>query len=79
MEDGVKLDNLIHIGHNVHIGAPTAMAGCSAVAGSARIGKHCTIGGDAKNLVHLELDDGVHINACSVVTRSILRMKFCPA
>lgn len=71
--DGVKLDNLIHIGHNVVIGDHTAMAGCSAVAGSARIGKHCTIGGDAKILGHLELVDGVHISACSVVTRSLLK------
>jgi UDP-3-O-[3-hydroxymyristoyl] glucosamine N-acyltransferase len=55
----------------VHIGAHTAMAGCSAVAGSARIGAHCTIGGDAKILGHLELADGVHISACSVVTRSL--------
>ncbi len=71
--DGVKLDNLIHIGHNVVIGDHTAMAGCAAVAGSARIGKHCTIGGDAKILGHLELADGVHISACSVVTRSLLK------
>ena len=35
IEDGVKLDNLIQIGHNVHIGAHTAMAGCVGVAGSA--------------------------------------------
>ncbi len=73
IEDGVKLDNLIHIAHNVHIGAHTAMAGCAAVAGSARIGRHCTIGGDAKILGHLQLADGVHISACSVVTRSILK------
>ncbi len=71
IEDGVKLDNLIHIAHNVHIGAHTAMAGCSAVAGSARIGRGCTIGGDAKILGHLSLADGVHVSACSVVTRSI--------
>ncbi len=71
IEDGVKLDNMIHIAHNVHIGANTAMAGCAAVAGSARIGKGCTIGGDAKILGHLSLADGVHISACSVVTRSI--------
>ena len=35
IEDGVKLDNLIQIGHNVHVGAHTAMAGCVGVAGSA--------------------------------------------
>lgn len=73
IEDGVKLDNLIHIAHNVQVGAHTAMAGCAAVAGSARIGRHCTIGGDAKILGHLELADHVHISACSVVTRSILQ------
>lgn len=73
IDEGVKLDNLIHIAHNVHIGAHTAMAGCAAVAGSARIGRHCTIGGDAKILGHLELADHVHISACSVVTRSILK------
>ncbi len=71
IEDGVKLDNLIQIGHNVHVGAHTAMAGCVGVAGSAKIGAHCTIGGGAVVLGHLSLADGVHISAASVVTRSI--------
>lgn len=73
IEDGVKLDNLIQIGHNVHIGAHTAMAGCVGVAGSARIGAHCTVGGGAVVLGHLTLADHVHISAASVVTRSILK------
>lgn len=73
IEDGVKLDNLIQIGHNVHIGAHTALAGCVGVAGSARIGAHCTIGGGAVVLGHLALADHVHISAASVVTRSILK------
>ena len=73
IEDGVKLDNLIQIGHNVHIGAHTAMAGCVGVAGSAAIGAHCTVGGGAIVLGHLTLADGVHISAASVVTRSILQ------
>ena len=71
VEDGVKLDNLVQIGHNVHIGAHTAMAGCVGVAGSARIGAHCTVGGGAVILGHLELADHVHISAASVVMRSI--------
>ena len=71
LEDGVKLDNLIQIGHNVHVGAHTAMAGCVGVAGSAKIGAHCTIGGGAVVLGHLTLADGVHISAASVVTRSV--------
>jgi UDP-3-O-[3-hydroxymyristoyl] glucosamine N-acyltransferase len=69
--NGVKLDNLIQIGHNVQIGDHSAMAGCSGVAGSARIGKGCTIGGAAVVLGHLELADGVHISAASTVMRSI--------
>ena len=73
IEDGVKLDNLIQIGHNVHVGAHTAMAGCVGVAGSAKIGAHCTIGGGAVVLGHLTLVDGVHVSAASVVTRSILK------
>ena len=73
IEDGVKLDNLIQIGHNVQIGAHTALAGCVGVAGSASIGKHCTIGGGAVVLGHLSLADNVHISAASVVTRSIAK------
>jgi UDP-3-O-[3-hydroxymyristoyl] glucosamine N-acyltransferase len=71
IEDGVKLDNLVQIGHNVHVGAHTAMAGCAGVAGSARIGRHCTVGGGAVVLGHLSLADGVHVSAASVVMRSI--------
>ena len=71
--DGVKLDNLIQIGHNVRIGAGTAMAGCVGVAGSARIGARCTFGGGAIVLGHLEIVDEVHVSAATVVTRSILR------
>jgi len=68
---GVKIDNLVQIGHNVHIGDHSALAGCAGVAGSARIGAHCTLGGGAIVLGHLALADHVHISAASVVTRSI--------
>jgi UDP-3-O-[3-hydroxymyristoyl] glucosamine N-acyltransferase len=73
IEQGVKLDNLIQIGHNARIGAHTAMAGCVGVAGSARIGAHCTVGGGAIILGHLEVADHVHVSAATVVTRSILK------
>jgi len=71
LEDGVKLDNLVQIGHNVRVGAHTAMAGCVGVAGSAVIGSRCFLGGGAIVLGHLKLADGVNISAASVVTRSI--------
>jgi UDP-3-O-[3-hydroxymyristoyl] glucosamine N-acyltransferase len=72
IEEGVKLDNQIQIGHNCHIGAYTAMAGCVGVAGSAKIGRHCTFGGAAMVLGHLTIADNVHISSGSMVSRSIL-------
>ncbi len=71
IEDGVKLDNLIQIAHNVHIGAHTAMAGFSGIAGSTVVGQHCTIGGAAKIVGHVHIADHVHISAATIVTRSI--------
>jgi UDP-3-O-[3-hydroxymyristoyl] glucosamine N-acyltransferase len=73
IEDGVKLDNLIQIAHNVRVGRNTAMAGCVGVAGSANIGAHCTVGGSAGILGHLTIADKVHISSFSLVTRSILK------
>lgn len=71
IEDGVKLDNLIQIAHNVHVGRGTAMAAFAGVAGSARIGARCTVGGQAGIDGHITLADGVHISAKATVTRSI--------
>jgi UDP-3-O-[3-hydroxymyristoyl] glucosamine N-acyltransferase len=71
IEDGVKLDNLVQIGHNVRIGKHTALAGCVGVAGSASIGTHCTVGGGAVVLGHLYIADHVNISASTTVMRSI--------
>jgi UDP-3-O-[3-hydroxymyristoyl] glucosamine N-acyltransferase len=71
--DGVKLDNLIQIAHNVVIGEHTAMAGCVGIAGSARIGRRCTIGGAGMIAGHLELADDVHISAGTLVSKSLRR------
>lgn len=71
IEDGVKLDNQIQIGHNCRIGAHTAMAGCVGVAGSTRIGRHCMIGGAAMIAGHLEIADRVIVAGGTLVSRSI--------
>jgi len=71
IENGVKLDNLIQIAHNVRIGENTAIAGCVGIAGSSTIGKHCAIGGGSGILGHLTIADYVHITATSLVTKSI--------
>jgi UDP-3-O-[3-hydroxymyristoyl] glucosamine N-acyltransferase len=71
IEDGVRLDNLIQIGHNVHVGAHTAMAACVGVAGSTTIGKHCMIGGAAGIAGQLEICDNVIVMGHSTVGGSI--------
>lgn len=71
LEDGVKVDNLVQIAHNVQIGAHTAIAGCTGIAGSAKIGKHCALGGGVGISGHLELADNVVVSGMSLVTKSI--------
>lgn len=71
IEEGVKLDNLVQIGHNCVVGAHTVIAGCVGIAGSAKVGKHCRIGGAAMILGHLEIADHVTISPGSMITRSL--------
>lgn len=69
--NGVKLDNLVQIAHNVHIGEHSLMAAMSGVAGSSIIGRRCLIGGGAVLIDHLTLCDDVRVLFRSVVTKSI--------
>jgi len=71
--DGVKLDNQIQIAHNVEIGAHTAMAAGCLIAGSTKIGSACTLAGGVGVTGHLELCDGTHVTAMSLVTKSITK------
>lgn len=71
IEEGVKLDNLIMVAHNVQIGAHSAAAGCVGIAGSARIGRHCTLAGGVGIVGHLEIADNVHVTGMSMVTHSL--------
>jgi len=71
IEDGVILDNLVQVAHNCHIGKNTAIAGCTGLAGSSIIGADCTLAGGVGIAGHLEICDGVHITAMSIVTKSI--------
>ncbi len=69
--DGVKLDNQIHIAHNVHIGDHTAIAACVGISGSTHIGRHCTIAGGVGMVGHIEICDNVFVTGMTMVTRSI--------
>ncbi len=71
IEAGVKLDNLIQVGHNVRIGAHTVVAGCVGISGSANIGRNCMIGGGAGIGGHLEIPDGTIVTGMAMVSRSI--------
>jgi UDP-3-O-[3-hydroxymyristoyl] glucosamine N-acyltransferase len=69
--NGVKLDNLIMIGHNVCIGENTAMAACVGIAGSVTIGARCTFGGGAIINGHIEIVDDVHVTGNSMIVAGI--------
>ena len=71
LEEDVRLDNQIQIGHNVRIGAHTAMAGCVGVAGSTRIGRNCLIAGAVGINGHISICDNVIVHAASTVLNSI--------
>lgn len=76
IEDGVKMDNQIQIGHNSRIGAHTVIAGCVGIAGSATIGRNCQLGGAAMILGHLSIADGTVISSGTFVSRTIAEPGF---
>ena len=69
--DGVKIDNQVHVAHNVWIGEHTAIAAGTAIAGSVHIGSYCTLAGQSGVVGHVTLADHVHISGATGVTRSI--------
>jgi len=71
IENGVKLDNQIQIGHNVTIGEHTIMASCCGVSGSTVIGKRCMIGGGVGFNGHITVADDVVITGFSMITASL--------
>ena len=73
LEEGVKLDNQIQIGHNCHIGAHSAMAACVGLSGSVTVGKRCMIGGMVGIVGHLSICDDVSVTGLTMVSHSITR------
>ena len=71
IEDGVKIDNLVQIGHNVRIGAHTVVCGCVGISGSTKIGRHCLIGGAAGIHNNLTICDHTTVFPMASVARSI--------
>jgi UDP-3-O-[3-hydroxymyristoyl] glucosamine N-acyltransferase len=54
---GVKLDNLVHVGHNVQIGAHTVIAAQTGISGSSKLGHHVVCGGQVGIADHCTLED----------------------
>jgi UDP-3-O-[3-hydroxymyristoyl] glucosamine N-acyltransferase len=71
--DGVKIDNLVQVGHNVRVGEHTVIAGCVGVSGSVTIGRRCMLGGQVGVAGHLEIGDDVALTGRTMVTSSILK------
>ncbi|MDH5545126.1 MAG: UDP-3-O-(3-hydroxymyristoyl)glucosamine N-acyltransferase [Gammaproteobacteria bacterium] len=71
LEDGVKLDDQIHVAHNCYIGENTVAAAETGISGSTRIGKNCTLGGGSGFNGHITIADNVHFTGMSMVTKSI--------
>jgi UDP-3-O-[3-hydroxymyristoyl] glucosamine N-acyltransferase len=69
--DGVKIDNLVQIGHNVRIGEHTVIAGQTGVSGSTTIGAHCRIGGQVGFAGHIRIADGCIIAGQSAITHDL--------
>jgi len=69
--NGVIIDNLVHIAHNVEVGENTAIAGCVGIAGSTKIGKNCAFGGISGVAGHIEIGDNCQFTGMAMVTHSI--------
>jgi UDP-3-O-[3-hydroxymyristoyl] glucosamine N-acyltransferase len=73
VENGVKIDNQVQVGHNCRIGEHTVISGCVGISGSVTIGKRCMIGGMVGVVGHLQIADDVYLTGKTMVTHSITR------
>lgn len=71
IEAGVKLDNLVHVGHNVRIGSDTVLAAQVGIAGSVTIGSGVKAGGQAGFGEHIKIGDGAGIAGQAGVTKDV--------
>lgn len=68
---GVKIDNLVQIAHNVEVGDNTVMAALTGIAGSTKIGKHCMFGGQSGAVGHVNIADGSVMAARCAITNNV--------
>ena len=70
---GVKLDNLVHVAHNVEIGENTVIAAATGIAGSTKLGKNCMISGHVAFTGHITVADGTILGGATGVSKSITK------
>ncbi len=73
VENGVKIDNQVQVGHNCRIGEHTVISGCVGISGSVTIGRRCMIGGMVGIVGHLQITDDVYLTGKTMVTHSITK------
>lgn len=71
IEDGVRLDNLVQIAHNVRLGEHTAMASLSGISGSTVVGKRCMFGGQSGVVGHISICDDVVVGGATMISKDI--------
>lgn len=71
LDDGVIIDNLVHIAHNVRLGKNCAMAATSAIAGSTVVGDNCTFSGGVGVVGHIDIGDNIHFTGMTMVSSSL--------
>lgn len=71
IRQGVKLDNLIQVAHNVEIGANTVVAAQTGISGSTKIGEHVVLGGQVGVVGHISIAAGSQVQAQSGINRTI--------
>jgi UDP-3-O-[3-hydroxymyristoyl] glucosamine N-acyltransferase len=73
VDNGVKIDNQVQVGHNCRIGEHTVISGCVGISGSVTIGKRCMIGGMVGVVGHLQIADDVYLTGKTMVSHSITK------
>ncbi len=68
---GVKIDNLVQIGHNVQIGEDSLLVSQVGISGSVVIGRHCTFGGQAATAGHISIGDNVTLAGRGGITNNV--------
>ncbi len=71
IRNGVKLDNLIQVAHNVEIGENTVIAALTGISGSVKLGNNCVVGGQVGFVGHIVVADGTQIGAQSGISKNV--------